>query len=106
MIYTSQLHSGDYYVQTTTNAPNREVYAVAALPVHMFANLADAKQAARFAAEWAERNRWTITATDRVTGERVALFTWTQCPRDGMTRAMIDAREAGRDLYDYRAIPA
>lgn len=106
MIYTAQLHAGDHYICTSTNAPNREVYAVAALPQRIFSDAADARQAARFAADWADCNRWRIMATDRATGEEFECFVWTRCPRDGITRAMIDAREFGRDCYGFRALPA
>lgn len=106
MIYTAQLHNGDHYVCTTTDAPTREIFAVKALPKAVFTDRADARQAARFAADWADRNRWKIMATDRATGEEFECFTWTRCPSDGITRAMIDAREFGRDCYGFRAIPA
>ena len=106
MIYASRLHAGDWYVQTTTDAPNREVFAVHALPQHIFADGSLARQAARIAADWADRNRWTIKATDRATGREFDCFTWTRDPRDGLTRAMMDARDFGRDCYGFRAVPA
>lgn len=106
MIYTAQLYAGQHYVLTTTGAPNRELYAVQALPQSIFSDPADARQAARIAAEWADRNRWRIMATDRATGEEFECFTWTRCPDVGVARAMQDARDFGRDCYGFRALPA
>ena len=106
MIYATRLEAGDWYVCTTTNAPNCEVFAVHALPTTVFADGADARQAARIAADWADRNLWEIRATDRETGKEFACFTWIRDPRDGITRAMMDAREFGRDCYGFRAVPA
>lgn len=106
MIYATQLHAGHFYVCATTDAPHRETYAVEALPIKAFDDLANARQAARIAADWADRNRWRIMATDRATGEEFECFVWTRCPSAGIARAMADAREFGRDCYGFKALPA
>jgi hypothetical protein len=106
MIYVSQLYDGRYHVQTTTDAPHREVYAVRALPQDAFEDAADARQAQRFAADWADRNRWKIMATDRATGEEFQCFTWRGCPTAGIARARADSRAFERDCHTFRALPA
>lgn len=106
MIYVSQLNDGRHHVQTTTDAPHREVYAVRALPSDAFEDASFARQAQRFAAEWADRNRWKIMATDRATGEEFECFTFNGCPTVGIARARASADEFGRDCYGYRATPA
>ena len=106
MIYVSQLNDGRYHVQTTSDAPSREVYAVRALPKDAFEDAADARQAGRFAADWAEAGRWRIVATDRETGDEFTCFVWTRCPASGIERAMRDADDFGRDCYGFRALPA
>jgi len=106
MIYVSQLNDGRFHVQTTTGASSREVYAVRALPQDAFEDAADARQAGRFAADWADASRWRIMATDRATGEEFECFTWTRCPKDGIERAKRDAADFGRDCYGFRALPA
>lgn len=106
MIITGQLHAGHHYVYTTTDAPRREVLAVEALPKTSFDDLADAQQASRLAADWADRNRWSIRATDRATGQEFECFIWTLCPQAGIERARRDAKDFGRDCYHFRALPA
>jgi len=106
MIYVSQLNCGRFHVQTTTGAPHREEYAVRALPQDAFEDAADARQAQRFAADWADRNRWRIVATDRATGEEFDCFTYSGCPTVGIARARASAVEFGRDCHGFRALPA
>lgn len=103
MIYTAQLHAGDWYVLTCTNAPDAAWYAINALPNAIFEwnQEAEARAAVNLALKWMHANRWRIVATDRATGEEITLTEGHGCPRQ-----MIQPLLTGEgNYYGIRAIP-
>jgi hypothetical protein len=103
MIYAAQLHAGDWYVLTRTNAPDAASLAIDALPNAIFEwnQEAEARAAAEQAIKWVKANRWRIVATDRATGKEITLSEGEGCPRQRIKSHLTGEGK----YYGLRAIP-
>lgn len=103
MIYTAQLHDGEWYILARTNAPDAAMEAINALPCSIFPwnQEAEARAAVSQAMEWVEAEMWRVVATDAKTGAEIILSEGDGCPRARIQSHL----PADGKYYGLRAIP-